>query len=358
LGVANRIGIAPGLLRILMVVLTLASNGLGILLYALGVIAIPREPGTRGSRTAWGVLALLLVIAVGGLLSWDAFSGWPLIVAVIVGVIVLCNRDKRKPGLTAEPTPFERASDTWRDRLSQVRAAAESSDTTSLYSQSGAEIAVDEIEGQVPATWRGWLFASALVGIGVGTVAAFRAMGLIIPMQVWPAVVLLALGITLTISTWKGRPRFMVPVTVVVAAVTVAMTAPATGVSLMSAAGFSAGGGVYHYSDAESVPDVVDGGVGKLVLDFAQLQLGDSETLDVVVNHRIGEVILALPTKGGYRVDWSLGVGELKVVTDGHTEKVSVFGGHNDVLEHGPVDGPILNLNVDVGMGTLEVRVP
>ncbi|MDR3070464.1 MAG: PspC domain-containing protein [Propionibacteriaceae bacterium] len=395
-GVAQRIGLEVTLVRILFAALTIMSSGLGIVLYLIGAVAIPRESDhsptsapaatSNFSSTFFGLIAAVVAIGISIYIFRD-MPGWliaVLVIALAFGFDKFRNKPRRQAKnagrnaaghpISGEPTPYERAAQTWQDRLARVKEAAATQDTSRIYSGFNAQVAVEEVEGRVVTTWRGWLFAFALGGIGVGITAAFSVMGFAIPNQVWPAVILLAFGITLIISTWKGRPRFMILTTVVVGVLTLGMAVAPYGAAQAAAVpGVSkimhelptlmSEGDTRKFYATSDVPSKFDQGVGNAVYDFDDIEFsGKYDQLVTEISHGVGSFTVFVPANVGYDIVWTVGVGKYTrkyiaedgTLSDGNQDSgMGLSGSENNLVDDDTK--PQVQIVLNVGVGELTV---
>jgi phage shock protein PspC (stress-responsive transcriptional regulator) len=132
-GVAERLGIDPLVVRVLVVVLAL-FGGAGLLFYALGWLLIPdestdqslveqafgpRRDGRSSSLLLAVGLGLLAVATVGGILS-DNFSGVLLMALLLLGGAFLLRRNEDRPPLppAGGSAPSGYLADTWQPTAS------------------------------------------------------------------------------------------------------------------------------------------------------------------------------------------------------------------------------------------------
>ncbi|MDR1833737.1 MAG: PspC domain-containing protein [Propionibacteriaceae bacterium] len=370
LAIANRLGMDVGLVRILAVVLTFVSGGALILAYILGIIAIPRVPGQRRSAAGIAIVAVLLALVLAGYVSRE--DRWWLIPAAAVVVLVVVLARRPAPARPAEPTPFERSAQAWRDRLAVVRQAGATGDASAVYAPASTAVEVPVVEGKVvPRGWHGWLFALALAALFVGVLSAIQmAAGVVIPPEVWAAMVLLAFGVTLTIATWRGRPKFMILATLAAAIATVALAVPHDTVPNVVRAVSPTAATTISADPTTSLEDqeII---AGNTVFDYSEVVLEQDES--VAIDYGTGSPVILLPAGYSYEVNWEVGAGAFEfageadiIRTDsdfsgsGSLKQVSGLGLEGTIgttrFAPGTTEAaPKLTVNISLGAGNLEV---
>jgi len=226
-GLARRWHIDPIVVRVIVAALVFAG-GLGVALYVAGVASMPRDgasgiplgkllPFTR-SWPAAGVATAVTVVLVA--VFWatgvaPGFGALP-VVAVVLVIAFAVSRRRRTSARphVAEPTPFERQAQAWRQRLAENQG-----------------VALPEAIGTTPTTppelppeanpvrrrSHGWLIALGLAALSVGTLAVLAVVGVTVPRVAYAAAVLASLGVGLLASVSTRRPRGLMPVTVLAA---------------------------------------------------------------------------------------------------------------------------------------------
>ncbi|MEA4943206.1 MAG: PspC domain-containing protein [Propionicimonas sp.] len=369
-GLARRWNVDPNLLRIAVVVLSFVS-GLGAIAYGACIALLPREgeaeapvrrllPFTR----SWSTPALVVAVigaGVGAFALLGGFSGgavFPMLVVLGLWLLIARKRGQTAQTRTAEPTPFERAAEAWQHRLiehqQQIGAlpvpATPVAPTTMHLAAEGRPVAAG---GElVPAARRRgparlWWLALGLAAVGTGSVAmlglspAFHS-----PALPYLAAVLLSLGITLLVATWRGRPRLMGTVTVVVMLSTL-LTMAGPALTRFGPPGDRA----LTISSAADLPAQVSSIAGDVTLDLTDLTLTEDTTLQVSLG--AGDIDVKLPVGTRSQVDWTVNAGQATVVG---TEYDGLAQSGSREIATGKADGPTLRLEINVGAGNLTVR--
>lgn len=361
-GLARRIGIQPVVLRVIAVILAIAFGGLGIALYAAGMLLIPREGETYGllqraipAMRRWPTGLLVgLAIAASVIITAGTGGGPILVPAAVIGLVLWfgVHRPRQAAPRTLEPTPFERAADAWRVRLAEQQVPGfEVAETETRWQQPYTD-ASDRLVADSPVAlpaeikprrnWRLWWVALALAGSGV---AAVTLLGLAFGLPTTPlayfSAVLAALGVTALVGARFGRPPLLVSAIILTAAMTATQLFPAPGV---------VGDVSQAYTQESELPAEVDVAVGDVNLNFANLALTSDRTITVKVG--VGDVALAMPEHQLSTLDWKVGIGTanygpLDLKTD--VSSKTLTGGPEGAT------GPTLTVIVDVGTGNLEV---
>lgn len=367
IGLARKWQVDPTLVRLTFVVLA-AVSGIGLAAYAIGWLLLPREgesepplqrlvPFTR--RWDQGVL-LAVTIALATVFTL-AFSGGTAsvgLLAVAIAIWVIMANRKRRGGPGPEPTPYERAAETWRQRLVEqnvpgyaITPGVETPSSTRWqqpYTDPQDRAVSDHPPTPVPAAagrrWRGWILPLLLAAVAVLAVAGLGAtFGLPMTALAYSSALLSALGLGLLFAVRRGRPPLLLAATIVTALVTAGL--------LLSTSGFtppSFGQASYSYTD--SVPDELSLDVGELEVDLSELSLTADQTL--AINVGTGQLTVTLPDSVRTEVDWSVGTGELKENSEVVSDGVEISGQHRYRNE---AEGPVLHLLVEVSVGEVNL---
>jgi phage shock protein PspC (stress-responsive transcriptional regulator) len=364
-GLARRLGIQPIILRVLLIVAAVALGGLGVALYAAGMLLLPRDGEAYGPlpraipalrRWPKGLL-VAVVIAATVLITWGTGGGPSLVLAGVIGLVLWFGvfRPRTQATVrTAEPTPFERAADAWRVRLAEQQvpgfeAAAVEHRWEQPYTDPSDRLVCDN-QPLLPdvvkprRSWRLWGVALALAGVGTGLVAT---LGLVFGLPASPVAyfgaVLAALGITGLIAARYGRPPLLVPAIVVAAVMTATQIAPAAG---------PVGDYTKAITDEARLPGVVQYSAGNVDLDLSDLTLTSDRTLTIDVG--AGDVQLNLPDRYASTVNWKIGAGDVTVADQSRSGL-----DHADTFQNQPAGvtaGPTLTVNLKLGVGDVEVN--
>ncbi|MDQ7992091.1 MAG: PspC domain-containing protein, partial [Propionicimonas sp.] len=127
-GLARRWNVDPNLLRIALVLACLAS-GLGLVVYGVAVLVLPTDGSTQPPvhrilpfTRNWPLPAVVAGLGVSGFVLFGIAGGWsglgflPVVVALVIWYAASRRRSQGRT-TTADPTPFERAAEAWRNRL-------------------------------------------------------------------------------------------------------------------------------------------------------------------------------------------------------------------------------------------------
>ncbi len=349
-GLGRRWRVDPALLRIAVCVLAFAG-GLGLIGYGAAILLIPAEgssvmpirnllPFTRSWPTpaliaAVGFACSLVVAALGG---WSGLGLGPLF--VIGGFWYVANRPSRRPRPTlSEPTPFERAAEAWRVRLLEHQALVGSPIGPSTIQIPPQPVAVRAR----PRALGPWTAALGLLGLGMSLVAGLGALGVHASPTAYWAAALIAFGVTLVAFARRGRAPLMLPVTVAIGLVTLAMMLPA-GPALGAVGAVSRA-----YAGAAALPSEVTVGMGEVSLDLSALALTSDATTAVRVG--AGTAIVRLPRTGNADVTWRVKAGEFTSAAE-HRSGLDLSG--RELVTHDP-GAPTVRVDVVVQAGTLEV---
>ncbi len=365
-GVAAALGtytdVDPVLYRVMFAVL-LVFGGIGICLYIVGWLLIPRadEPDSAGERMMrrarayqgwrrWIVLAVA-AIALLALLDGDT-SGLPALI-IIGAVAYLVHRERgghgpawwqagprpSAPPVTAPPVPPAPAATVGLDAPvtdtvdTLDSATSEASPTYAAFAppvprrrRRRSRLGLSTIS--VAALTAGWLIALRLGGAsGITTVRILAAETAII-------------GGGLLVGAWYGRARWLIlPAGLLTLAL---VPAAVVQVPLQGGTGHrtwrpTAAGAPYRL------------GIGDATLDLADLSPASEGVIEASVG--IGSLVVDVPDDVHLRIHAQSDIGQ-----------VVVFG---DVVEGGPrasqnveigSTGPVIQLIVEVGIGEVEVR--
>jgi len=360
---AQRLGIEAKVLRIIAVVTAIAFSGLGIALYVAGLLLIPRV-GEQYSPLAKAIPALrswpkglltALVIAVSVAITWGSGGGTVMVPVVVVGVVlwftVFRHRNRHSRNFGPEPTPFERAASAWRVRLAEQQVPGfEDAAPQQRWQQPNTDPSdwlVSDNPPPVPAaikprrSWRLWGLALALAGVGTSVVALLGLeFGLPASPIAYFGAVLAALGITGLIAARHGRPPLLIPAIIVTAVLAATGLVPSQ--SLVD--DYTA-----TVSNESLLPATIDSGLGDVSLNLSDLTLTADRT--ITIRSGIGDIQLNLPSHLRTTVNWQLGQGNLK----GIAQTMQAAGATNSFTENPDLSGPTLTVNVEAGLGDLDV---
>jgi hypothetical protein len=95
-------------------------------------------------------------------------------------------------------------------------------------------------------------------------------------------------------------------------------------------------------------------GAGEATLDLRQLEPGAVDGLRAQVG--FGSLVVLVPDDLRVRISTDVGLGEVIEDVDDRRRRTERFGDDREVLELGPSTGPELELDLQVGLGEIEVR--
>ena len=344
----------PVLWRVTIAVLTL-FGGAGLVLYVLGWALVPRtdrgssfvERTLRGRDHGISAAGVVLVV-VGGVVLLGILSDGPGLGALLVigAVAYLVARERREPrpasyddaggatyassydavhGPVYGPVPpplDDPTSDAWVARPRRTRRRRSPLGAMTL---------------SVATLVTGVLLALRLSG--VDAITAPRVL----------AVALLVVGGGLLVGAWVGRARWLIAVGLVLA-LALGASAAARGT------GLDDGLGERTWTPAGDASYAL--GAGQAELDLSRLPRGSTSEVDVEL--WAGRVLVLVPRDVRVTGEAEAGVGELLVVLDDGRQRVLNPDDDTDVRERGflpgETGGPEVELDLEVGMGQIEVR--
>ena len=190
-----------------------------------------------------------------------------------------------------------------------------------------------------------WPLVLCLVGGGLASLAVLdTAFGLIVAPIAYAGTVLGALGIGLLIAAFAGRPRGLLPLSVLAGLVTVALLLPMPRVGPVGDTSFS-------YTSTSQLPTApLNHGAGDVALDLSALSISETKRLELA--NGAGDVNVTLPAAGNLVVEWKVGLGGY-VGPDGPDDGVDLAGTYRRVADP---SAPTLTLVLKLGAGDLQVR--
>lgn len=379
-GLARRWQVDPNLLRIAIVVLSF-FGGVGLIAYGTGMLLMPRDgsteppvsrllPFTRRWSSGTVVIVTLTVAAlVVALIGTQGIGMAPLAVIFAIWFFGFRGRGQRTPpAAPPEPTPFERAADNWRQRLSEQQTpgyeqatlaagqvATQEQRWTQPYTDPASDLAVRDddpvpVVRHRPRRWRLWWLALTLVGLGVLAVSVLGVLGLPATPLAYGAAVLGGLGLALLAGVRAGRAPLLLPATLVAALVTGSLMVHAHGVTVPEV------GERYHaYTTAAELPPSVALQAGELSVDLSRLELTSDANLTVHVG--TGQLNLQLPQDLATDLTWKVGAGEFTVTGGSAGESHNGFdlSGVASYPADSGTDTPTLHVRVSVDLGDVDV---
>ncbi len=350
-------GTDPVLWRVLVSV-TVLFGGLGIALYALGWLLVPRvdQPQSfverhlrRADRSvdiAGAVLVGLIVLLLLAVL--DGAGGGLVVLAVAAGIAYLVARERS--GSPAAPRPAPGAQPGWApdattSAFGPVPPAASygppappSYAPPLAWPDPGPEPAAPR-----PRSVLGPVTVS-VAALTVGVLLAIRELGVdgITGARVIAAS-LLVVGVGLVVGTWLGRARWLIAVGLVL------------GLLLLPVAALDElpeGAGERLWVPAGFVDEQEFGlGAGEAILDLGSLRPGAVESIQAELG--VGSLVVLVPDDLRVRLTTGVVLGEITHTGLDSDLRDEDVGGSREL---GPDTGPLLEVDLSVGIGEIEVR--
>lgn len=354
----------PVLWRVLVAAFAL-FGGAGLALYGLAWLLIPRA-GQQASfverhlrhpdrSVSTGGVVLLALLALVLLALLDNGSGAAVLV-VVGGLAYLVARERRTaaPGTTVPPA----AGTAWTpagepSSYGVPPLGAPSADSPPSYETPWKyETLTTEPRAPRQRSILGPLTLSA-AALVAGALLLLRELGAtaVTGPRVLAAAILVV-GAGLLVGTWYGRARWLLAVGLALGL--------ALGLTVLTTTALDGrlSGGV---GERTWVPSASDGrtsyqlGAGDAVLDLRELEPGAADTIRAELG--LGSLVVLVPDDLRVRVLTDVGIGEVSTQDD----PLSRFDerrerGDRQVLELGPASGPELELDLQVGVGEIEVR--
>ncbi len=381
-GLGRHLNVDPTVLRVLFVVLAL-FGGAGLLLYGALWLFVPDERNDRAvittSAGTRNVVILVAAVLAGTLLVGDSWGGlgfpWPILVIGLILFLVLTNRDKAMSSDHPAPSRVG-ATGGSPDDASETASYGTADygtgpayDTGSAYETGPGETTTSMAEppysGTVPPApstyppppppapkpYRGpklFWFTVALLAVALGTLGLYDVAQGGVADAAYPAIALAVIGAMLVVGAWFGRPGGLT-ILGVVAALTLVGTSvaeprftgdrnlhetPTTAVQVQDRYFVPAG---EVYLDLRNISDVED---------------LDGRTVDLEAN--AGHLVVVLPDGVDAQVDAHVaGAGDISLPDAGRS---GVGGISVNRTIDGGVDVPEIDLNLDLVVGSIEVR--
>jgi hypothetical protein len=338
--------------RVTLAVLTL-FGGAGLVLYVLGWALVPRSDrgssfvertlrgGDRGISAAGVVLLVVAGVVLLGILSDGPGLGALLVVGAVAYLVA---RERREPRTVAPTAPYASGYDSVHG---PVYGPVPPPLDDPLHETWASE--PRSTRRRRPRSPLGALTLS-LATLLTGVLLALRLSGvdaLTAPRII--AVALLVVGGGLLVGAWVGRARWLIAVGLVLAL--------ALGMSVAARdAGFENGLGERTWTPVGDASYEL--GAGEAVLDLSSLPARGSYDVDAEVG--VGRLLVLVPRDVRVSGEAQAGVGEvLQVLGDGR-RRVLNPDDDTDVRKRfsfpGETGGPSVELDLEVGMGQIEVR--
>ncbi|MFZ5846146.1 MAG: PspC domain-containing protein [Actinomycetota bacterium] len=373
-GLGRHLNIDPTILRVAFVVLAF-FGGAGFILYGALWLFVPEEgsdeaPIATNATTRNAILAVAAVIAALLLIgdSWGGGVGfpWPLAILGLVVAIFLMNRDKpmsststpNQPGTsagppTAPPPPPPAGAEQTATFTTPTAAGTEqtASFTTPPPPDYPAYQYLPPQPPPAPKPYRGpklFAFTLALLAVTLGTLGLYDVAQGGVADGAYPALALAVIGLMLVVGAWFGRPGGLIALGLVALLALLATSA--------AEPRFDGDRRMVHTpTSATQLEDRYFVPAGTVTLDLSGIR--DIEALDgrsVEVEANAGELVVILPEDVDVDVDADIGLaGEITVLDErrggagGFSVQRSVDGGE---------DAPEMDLNLDLVVGSIEVR--
>lgn len=183
----------------------------------------------------------------------------------------------------------------------------------------------------------GWALTLAAVAI-----VAILDASLQVPVSAYPAGILLAVGLSLIIGAWLPRPRGLVAVSVLLAVLVSALSAPMPDSMRTTVAP----------TTMAELQRPVQHDMGDLVADLSNVPLAHDATYAARLD--VGTLTIVVPENVTVRVEWAVEAGEARVL--GLDEAYGSDLADTTVSRAPEPDSPTLTVEAHVGLGILEVR--
>ncbi len=184
--------------------------------------------------------------------------------------------------------------------------------------------------------------------VAVGSLAVSDATWAEVPPATYVATALAVVGLGLLLGTWWGRSRGLIALGI---ALSVAL-APAVAVDRL---GFDGTDVTFRPTTLAELPTgTQDYGAGSVHYDLSGLDFANADAESLSVDMGVGELLVIVPPNVDVEVNGDVGVGELRAFG----QMSGGFGQETRVIDVGGdgKGGGSLALNLDLGVGSLEVR--
>ncbi|MDO5683463.1 MAG: PspC domain-containing protein [Propionibacteriaceae bacterium] len=215
---------------------------------------------------------------------------------------------------------------------------------------SAADSAGDtETTGATPApvkpvrrrTWRIQLIGWAVALIAFGAVA-WVDQSRDLPLYAYLAALLLAVGFTMVLGAWFGRPRGLVVAGALLGILIGGAAAPLPETPVTTAS----------YATVADLPSREIHPNGERIVDLSTIALNSDAQYDTGID--LGKLTIIVPADANVHVVWAVEAGDARVL-DLHLSQGFDLDG--STVSHGPnPTGPTLTIRAQVGLGQLEVK--
>ena len=355
-GLARHLDIDPLVLRVLLVVLVF-FGGAGLIVYGACWLLVPEDGDARApfnfdDRTRTVALVIAGVIATLALLG-DTMGGygfpWPLAIVALVVLVAVSISDRRqdRPKPTAPPVPH-----TVQPVSYDVPPVPQTQQGWVQPEWQAQQYTTQPIQQPAPPRYRNprkrgpilFWFTLALSALGIGLLGMADAAGAEVADSAYPALVVAICGVMLLIGAFFGRAGGLILVGLLAALGMAGATADSRWDDRTT----------YTPASAAMVDDTYDMGAGEQVLDLTQVS--DLENLDgrsIKLETGAGSIEVLVPQGLDVDAEVHVGLGD-----------ADVFGQTNDgpditMTRHheGGIGAPLVHLDINVGLGEVDVRV-
>jgi len=400
-GLADHLGIDVALVRLLIVLATIITQGFGLLVYLVAIFVIPAaEPGaprpvaTRrdpalGGRTPgfWAGIALLVVglwwlVAVtplrfGFLPGVSVGSLAAPLLLIGIGLALWVTGDRVGTTVPARPTsaatfpptsnPQEPAMTSHDTPTADARTTSVPPSTTPPSATPPSPPAPPAGDGDgwtpPPAPERsGGLLSRATVGLLLVTVGILWSLRLAGALPITGgqllAAALLVVGLGLLVGAFAGRARGLIWVGAILLPLVLLAQIPGsswidTVPSITSESGTAAGELRLAPTELDDLQDSYEIGAGSIRLDLTQLPL-DGEDLEVEISVGAGEIRVIVPDDIDLNASASIGIGEIRLL---ERRSGGIGVGDLEVTYDAPGQAAgSLNLELSTGIGGIRVE--
>jgi phage shock protein PspC (stress-responsive transcriptional regulator) len=329
----------PVIWRIATVILAVFGGGIGVALYVLGWVLIPKLGENRSIAESWlhrpqgektvrtlALAAIAIIVVVVGL-----SHGRGVAAAAVLGVVgYLVYRERQGRPIAAPQAP----------------AIAEPASGPAPVPAWSAPPPVVRVPRRRSRLGLATLSLTAVVS-GILVWSSLAGVDDLTPGRI-TAIALMMIGAGLVIGTWFGRARWLV-------AVGLLLSLAVGGAFAADAAGATLHGGVGERSwvvDQGRTTQSYTLGVGEAKLDLTQLP---SDGPHVVVHSKVslGHLVIIVPDDVSIRLHAKLRIGD---ITEFGTSLVNGNGTIERTRTYGPAGDPRVEIEATMGSGQIEVR--
>ena len=368
-GVARHFDVDPLVVRVAFVVLSF-FGGAGLLLYAAGWLLLPEDgsddaplPLDERSRG----IALLGVLAVGVLAVLGNSAGlywfpWPL---AVIGVIAWFFYDRSKKAAerqtgvaqTQAPQPYgpQPAPQAYGPQPEPQPAPYEQ---TTPYAYAAAPTASPMPPPPPPPVTRPrdprrrgpilFGFTLALVALAMGVLGTVDLAGVNVVDSAYPALALTVVAVMLVVGAFWGRAGGLILLALIAGTVTV---------GTMATEGWESEHVEHVPPTASAVRDHYELRSGELVVDLSNVvDVANLDSRRVRAELGVGTLQVVVPADVDVRVNADIGVGAVRVLDRGERGGVGRSYSEFHPAPEQAADTPTLHLDLDVGVGEIEVR--